>query len=107
MCIPYAETLEVDGEGPDEVFEGYPARWAASALAAPAEAEPQFLSVSVTEASTITLVAEAEQISALAAAVPENLLEVDETHWSVVRVGEGSLGFESIGGVEVWSCDEL
>lgn len=40
VCIPYAETLEVDGEGPDEVFEGYPARWAASALAAPAEAEP-------------------------------------------------------------------
>ena len=63
-----------------------------------AQAEPQFLSVSVLDGSTLTLIAEAEPLDALAAVTPE--LQIDEIQWNVVRVGEGSLGFESIGVVE-------
>ena len=65
-----------------------------------AQDEPQFFTVSVTNGSTISLVAQPERLAALAAAMPENTLETDETDWCVVRVDEGSLGFESIGVVE-------
>lgn len=65
-----------------------------------AQTEPTFLTVSVTGGTTISFVAERETLAALAAAVPKNTLDIDDTDWSVVRVDEGSTGFESIGVVE-------
>ena len=64
-----------------------------------APTEPQFLTVAVTHASTVTIVAECASLAALVSAAPD-VLEVDETDWSVVRVGEGIAGFASIGVVE-------
>lgn len=63
-----------------------------------ATAEPTYLTVTVTEASTISFVAEAAVIDRLAVRVPT--LAIDDTNWTVVRVGEGSLGFASVGVVE-------
>ena len=64
------------------------------------EEEPHFMNVSVSSADgTLTLVASVAAIDRFARAAPD-LAKVDETDWSVVRVGEGALGFEEIGVVE-------
>ena len=59
------------------------------------ERADRFLSVTVTEAD-VTLVAEAEDL----AHFEGTGLQVDETDWRVVRVGEGALGFEKVGVIE-------
>ena len=64
-----------------------------------AEEEPAFLSITNLANSTLTIVADVESIDALKSVVGEPL-EIDETDHCVVRVGEGSCGFESIGVVE-------
>ena len=62
--------------------------------------DPPFMSVSVSNIQgTVTVIADTAAIDRFAAAAP-NVTTIDETDWSVVRVGEGALGFEEIGVVE-------
>ena len=63
-----------------------------------AATEPQFLSVTVTDGTSVSFVAEPDIVSRLKTAVPT--LNVDERSWSVVRVDQGASGFTSIGVVE-------
>lgn len=66
------------------------------------EEDPPFLTVSVSggaKSRTLTLIAEIAAIERFSAAAPD-LVTVDSTEWSVVRVGEGALGFETVGIVE-------
>jgi len=57
-----------------------------------------FTSISVVEGSSITIVAEAAALAGLRENVPA--LVHDEVEWAVVRVAEGSAGYESVGVVE-------
>ena len=61
--------------------------------------EPRFLSLSIVEGNSITVVTEPSALGGLRATVPKKLVQ-DETEWAVVRVGEGSTGFESVGVIE-------
>jgi hypothetical protein len=64
------------------------------------EEEPPFMNVSVSSAEgRVTLIADVAAIDRFARAAPD-VAAVDPTDWSVVRVGEGALGFEAIGVVE-------
>ena len=60
--------------------------------------EPRFLSISVVEMGQITIVAEVAELASLKEHVPE--LVLDDIQWAVVRVAEGSSGYESVGVVE-------
>ena len=61
--------------------------------------ETTFLNVTVTDRTTISIIAEAHVLERLSASAPESVVQ-DECEWAVVRVGEGSLGFESVGVIE-------
>ena len=69
-----------------------------SQLAFFCDEEPRFLSITVVEATTITIITEGAAMASLAEAVPA--LVQDDVEWAVVRVAEGSSGYESVGVVE-------
>ena len=56
-----------------------------------------FFSISIAEQRNVTIVSVPEAFTGIAGCAG---FEMDPTEWSVVRVGEGALGFETIGVVE-------
>ena len=62
------------------------------------EKEAGYRSISIVGGQTITIVDEAAALATLKASVPA--LVQDDVEWAVVRVAEGSAGFETVGVVE-------